>query len=89
MKRFLWGVEGVMETGRDELEELLGGVCDRVGSFTVVECDVCSRLASGEWFGGVDWGIVLSNISARSNVEYVRFACSAIVVQSESGFAIQ
>jgi hypothetical protein len=30
VKRFLWGVEGVKEIGKDVLEELVGGVCDRV-----------------------------------------------------------
>lgn len=43
----------------------------------VVECDEGSKVASGERFGGVGWGIVLSNISDRSNVENVRFASSA------------
>jgi hypothetical protein len=77
VKRFLCGVDGVRETGNEVLEPLLGGVCDLVGSFMVVECDEGSKVASGERFGGVGWGIVLSNISDRSNVENVRFASSA------------
>jgi hypothetical protein len=76
VKRFLWGVEGVRVTGNGVLEALLGGVCDRVGSLMVVECDE-GNPASGETFGGVGCGIVLSNISDRSNVENVRFASSA------------
>ncbi len=68
VKRFLWGVEGVKETGKEELVALLGGVCDLVGSLMVVECDE-GRPASGERFGGVGWGIVLSNISVRRSLE--------------------
>ena len=77
VKRFLWGVEGVKEAGREVLEELLGGVCDRVGSFMVVEWDEGGKVESGDRFGGVCCGIVVSNISERSNVEKVRFASSA------------
>ena len=77
VKRFLWGVEGVKERGRDVLDELVGGVCDRVGSFMVVECDEGSKIESGDRFGGVCCGIVVSKISERSNVENVRFASSA------------
>lgn len=77
MKRFLCGVEGVRETGNDVLDELLGGVCDLVGSLIVVEWEEGSRLGSGERLGGVGWGIVVSKISDRSNVENVRFASSA------------
>lgn len=71
------GVEGVREDGNEVLDELLGGVCDRVGSCIVVECEEGSRVGSGERFGGVGCGIVLSKISARSSVEKVRFASSA------------
>lgn len=38
-KRFLCGVDGVKVLGREVFEELLGGVCDLVGSLIVVECD--------------------------------------------------
>ena len=53
MKRFLWGVEGVNETGSGVLEALLGGVCDRVGSLMVVEWVDGGKVMSGEWLGGV------------------------------------
>lgn len=46
MKRFLCGVEGVRETGKDVLEELLGGVCDLEGSCTVVACDCDGKVES-------------------------------------------
>ncbi len=78
VKRFLCGVEGVMETGREVLEELLGGVCDRVGSWIVVECEDGNNVGSGERLGGVGWGMVVSKISCLSNVENVRFASSAV-----------
>jgi hypothetical protein len=79
VKRFLWGVDGVKEAGNEGFEELLGGVCDRVGSLIVVECDdEGSSVGSGERLGGVGWGIVVSKISERSNVENVRFASSAV-----------
>lgn len=58
-------------------EELFGGVRDRVGSLTVVECDEGSNVGSGDRFGGVGCGIVVSKISDRSKVENVRFASSA------------
>jgi hypothetical protein len=77
VKRFLCGVEGVKEAGSDVLVTLLGGVCDRVGSFIVVECDEGNKVVSGERLGGVACGIVVSKISERSNVENVRFASSA------------
>jgi hypothetical protein len=76
-KRFLWGVDGVKEAGRDVLEELLGGVFVRVGSWIVVECEEGNRVESGDRFGGVCCGMVVSKISDRSNVENVRFASSA------------
>ncbi len=72
------GVDGVREAGNEVLEELFGGVCDRVGSFIVVECEDGNIVGSGERFGGVGCGIVVSNISARSKVENVRFASSAV-----------
>lgn len=66
------------EVASDVLEELFGGVRDRVGSLIVVEWEEeGKRVGSGEWVGGVACGIVLSNISFRSNVENVRFASSA------------
>jgi hypothetical protein len=74
----LCGVDGVREAGNEGLDELLGGVWDRVGSFIVVECDEGSSVGSGERLGGVGWGIVVSKISERSNVENVRFASSAV-----------
>ena len=67
-----------MEAGNEGIEELLGGVCDRVGSLIVVECDEGSNVGSGERLGGVGCGIVASNISERSSVENVRFASSAV-----------
>jgi hypothetical protein len=78
VKRFLWGVEGVKEAGKEVLVELLGGVRERVGSLMVVECDEGKSVGSGERLGGVAWGMVLSKISERSNVENVRFASSAM-----------
>ena len=33
-KRFLWGVDGVIEVGMAETGALLGGVCERVPSWT-------------------------------------------------------
>ena len=72
------GVDGVNEAGNEGFEELLGGVCDRVGSLIVVECDEGSSVGSGERLGGVGWGIVVSKSSERSNVENVRFASSAV-----------
>jgi hypothetical protein len=60
------------------LEPLLGGVRDLVGSWLVVECEEGSKFVSGERFGGVACGIVVSKISERSRVEKVRFASSAI-----------
>ena len=77
VKRFLWGVDGVREAGKEVLEELLGGVCDRVGSFIVAEWDEGGKVESGDRFEGVGCGIVVSKISERSNVENVRFASSA------------
>jgi hypothetical protein len=36
--KFLWGVEGVrLAVGRDRTEAFVGGVCDREGSYIVVE----------------------------------------------------
>jgi hypothetical protein len=78
VKRFLWGVEGVNEAGSEVLVALLGGVCDRVGSFIVVECEEGSKVGSGERLGGVGCGMVVSKISERSNVENVLFASSAV-----------
>jgi hypothetical protein len=77
VNRFLWGVEGVKEEGNDEFVGGLGGVCERVGSLMVVACDEGRIEVSGDKFGGVGCGIVVSNISARNSVENVRFASSA------------
>jgi hypothetical protein len=46
-KRFLCGVDGVREAGIGVLDELLGGVWDRVGSLIVVPCDDGSKFGSG------------------------------------------
>ncbi len=73
-------MEGVKEAGKGVLDALLGGVCDRVGSLMVVECEEGGRVESGERFGGVGCGIVLSKISERSRVEKVRFASSAVLL---------
>jgi hypothetical protein len=78
VKRFLCGVEGVKEVGKGGMEELLGGVRERVGSLMVVECEDGNNAGSGDKLGGVGCGIVLSKISARRRVEKVRFASSAI-----------
>lgn len=76
VKRFLRGVEGVPELGNGEIAAALGGVCIRVESLTPVAEGI--MLVSGDRLGGVGWGIVESNISARSTFEYVRFAASAV-----------
>lgn len=47
----------------------------------VVECEEASKFGSGDRFGGVGWGIVVSNISERSSVEKVRLASSAVDTQ--------
>lgn len=70
-------MDGVKEAATGVLDALLGGVCDLVGSLIVVECDAGKRVGSGERVGGVGCGIVVSNISDRSNVENVLFASSA------------
>lgn len=57
-----------METGNEVFDPLVGGVCDRVGSWIVVECEE-GRPVSGERFGGVGCGIVVSKISPRSSLE--------------------
>ena len=72
-------MDGVKEVGKEVLEGLLGGVRERVGSLIVVECDDDgSNAESGDRFGGVGWGMVVSKSSARSKVENVRFASSAM-----------
>jgi hypothetical protein len=53
VNRFLCGVDGVNEAGNEGFEELFGGVCDRVGSLIVVECDDGNSVGSGERLGGV------------------------------------
>ena len=55
----------------------------RVGSWWVVECDEPSKVESGDRFGGVCWGMVVSKISDRRSVEKVRFASSARRTVSE------
>lgn len=77
VNKFLCGVDGVKDVGNDVLEALLGGVCDRVGSLIVVECEDCRSVGSGDKLWGVGCGIVESNISARRRVAYVRCASSA------------
>lgn len=71
LKRFLWGVEGVrLGGGRDEEEPRVGGVC-------LVKLVECVKTGSGEKFGGVGCGTVLSKSSERNSAENVRFASSA------------
>lgn len=75
--RFLCGVEGVRDEGRDDeaLLLLFGGVCARVPSCV---CDPDGTAAlSGDKVEGVIWGTVSSKSSARSKVEKVLFASSA------------
>ncbi len=75
-KRFLCGVDGVSEDGSEMAELLFGGVWDRVPSVAFNLEEFGSEL-SGEWEGAA-WGTEPSNSSARSNVENVRFASSAV-----------
>jgi hypothetical protein len=56
VNKFLCGVDGVSDAGKDVLEILLGGVCDLVGSFMVVECDEGNIPESGECASGVSCG---------------------------------
>ena len=77
MKRFLWGVDGVRLAGGKEEDTLVGGVRDLDGSLKVVECVEVGKVGSGDKFGGVGCGIVVSKSSERNNVEKVRFASSA------------
>ena len=65
------------------LDELLGGVWDLVGSLIVVECEAGSNVGSGERFGGVGCGIVVSKSSDLNKVENVRFASSAVYIVSK------
>jgi len=62
VKRFLCGVDGV-KVGAGSAEDLMGGVCERVGSWNVVPWFV------GERFCGIDCGTVDSNISERRREE--------------------
>ena len=78
MKRFLWGVEGVMLVGgRDEVDPFTGGVLALEGSLIVVECVEGGNVGSGDNVGGVACGIVVSKSSVLRTVENVRFASSA------------
>ena len=78
MKRFLWGVEGVMLAGgRDEVDPFTGGVLALEGSLIVVECVEGGNVGSGDNVGGVACGIVVSKSSVLRTVEKVRFASSA------------
>lgn len=59
VKRFLWGVAGVMLAGgKDEDEPFTGGVLDLEGSLIVVECVEGGSVGSGDNVGGVACGIV-------------------------------
>lgn len=69
-------MDGVKLDGKDG-GALLGGVCARVPSFTLVVREDCGKLLSGDNVGGVACGIVFSKSSALSRVEKVRFASSA------------
>ena len=53
----------------------------------MVECDEGSSVVSGERLGGVGWGMVVSKISERSNVEKVRFASSAVNLISANSYS--
>ena len=78
MKRFLWGVEGVMLAGgSDEDGPFTGGVLALDGSLIVVECVEGGNVGSGDNVGGVACGIVVSKSSDLRTVENVRFASSA------------
>lgn len=72
--KFLCGVDGVREDGREMLEVLFGGVCDRVPSAGYV-LEVFGSESSGDPEAAC--GTEFSNISARKSVENVRFASSA------------
>jgi hypothetical protein len=82
---FLCGVDGVMELGIGMFAALLGGVCERVGSLIVVECEV----VSGDRFGGVGCGICESYISPLNSVENVRFASSAIKLSANHRHVVE
>lgn len=73
--KFLCGVDGVREDGREMLEVLFGGVCDRVPSAGYV-LEVFGSELSGDPEEAA-CGTEFSNISARKSVEKVRFASSA------------
>ena len=54
MKRFLWGVDGVILAGGNDAEELFtGGVLALEGSLIVVECVDEGNVLSGDSVGGV------------------------------------
>lgn len=79
MKRFLWGVDGVILAGGNDAEELFtGGVLALEGSLIVVECVDEGNVVSGDSVGGVACGIVVSKISVLKTLENVRFASSAV-----------
>ena len=61
-----------------EGETIEGGVLDPDGSCIVVEGPDPRFVVSGDNEGGVGWGIDVSKSSARSTLEYVRFASSAV-----------
>lgn len=69
MKRFLWGVDGVMLAG-GRLETCDGGVCERVLSLMPENGSAAKESKSA-------WGMVFPNSSLRNTREYIRFASSA------------
>lgn len=75
-KRFLCGVDGVNEEGKEVVEILFGGVWERVPS-RGAGFEGRAMPWSGDKAGEDAWGTELSNSSARSSVEKVLFASSA------------
>lgn len=69
-KRFLCGVEGVPEGGGNDIDVLVGGVCDRPDLRMLA-------LSVGDSFWANTCGTDPSNISWRSTAEYVLLASSA------------
>ena len=74
-------MEGVKLAGGSEDElKFVGGVLDLEGSCAVVDR---VDIRSGDRFGGVGCGMVVSKSSERRRVEKVRFASSAACCQLE------
>lgn len=70
MKRFLWGVDGVMLAGGRLETTCEGGVWERVLSLVPDNGSAAKESKSG-------WGTVFPNSSLRNTREYIRFASSA------------